>query len=769
MSKNLVIVESPSKAKTINKYLGKDYKVIASVGHIKNLPKSKISVDFDNGYELTYEVIAGKEKVISELKAASSESDKIFIATDPDREGEAIAFDIATEIRENNNRIYRVLFNEITKKGIEEGIKTPLQIDDKLVNSQQARRALDRILGYKVSPFLWKVIYYGLSAGRVQSIALRIICEREEEIRNFVSIEYWSVLANFKDRDKDKIFESKLISKNNVAFKFNGEDPKINNQTEAEEIIDDLKTKNFVVSDISKKEVKRNPYPPFITSSLQQDASVRLGLTPKKTMMIAQKLYEGVEIGEEGLTGLITYIRTDSTRISKDAINEAREYIQSAFGVGFLPETPRVFSRKNGSTQDAHEAIRPTSVIRTPASLKKHLTTDLYKLYELIWKRFVASQMAQSISDQITLLIDSTDDKETENSNYYQFRTTASIIKFKGFIALYEDVTEDVEDNEDEFPIPEEIEVGDGLDLQEFFKVQHFTKPPARYTESSLIKQLDNLGIGRPSTYAMIVSTIINRTYVELKNRKLYATELGETVNKLLTEHFEDIINVKFTAEMEEELDKIADGKLTYKQIIDDFYIPFNNDLEKLNSKIKEIKNSLIESTDILCDKCGKKMIIKWGRNGRFLSCSGYPKCKNSQPLPGEQEEHQELAEGKVCSECGSPMLVKSSKYGKFLGCSRYPECKNIMLITLGIQCPKCTEGEVVEKTAQRTRKIFYGCSKYPKCDFIANYKPREVKCPMCDNGYVLEKHSKRLGDYLECPKCKHKEKISEDVPADAF
>jgi DNA topoisomerase-1 len=757
MEKSLVIVESPSKAKTINKYLGKNYKVVASVGHIKNLPKSKIGVDFENDYLLTYETIPGKEKIINELKTLAKESDKVFVATDPDREGEAIAYDIAEEIKGKNKKIFRVLFNEITKKGIEEGINNPLQIDEKLVSSQQARRALDRIVGYKVSPFLWKVIYYGLSAGRVQSVALQLICEREDEIRNFKPQEYWSILANFKDRDKNKIFESRLVQKNDISYKFNGEPPKIANEGEANVIVSDLMTKLFKISDISRKDVKRNPFPPFTTSSLQQDASVRLRFAPKKTMMLAQKLYEGMDVGEESPVGLITYMRTDSTRISEDAISETRGFITKNFGKEFLPSAARRFSKKAQNTQDAHEAIRPTSVLRTPDSVKKFLTADLHKLYELIWKRFVACQMQHAVSDQITLLIDSFDESTNgKQLNKYQFRTTSSIIKFKGFLILYDIVIED-EDSEENFAIPEEIEVGDIVDLQEFFRKQHFTMPPPRYTESSLIKQLDALGIGRPSTYAFIVSTIINRTYVDLKERKLYTTELGETVNKLLTEHFPDVVNASFTAQMEEELDKVADGSLTYRAVLDDFYKPFNADLEELNKKSKEIKESLNEMTDIICDKCGGKMMIKWGRNGRFLSCTKYPKCKNAQPLPGEQQEHEELAEGKFCSICGKPMVVKSSRFGKFLGCTGYPECRNIMPITLGIKCPKCKEGELLERTAQKSRKKFYGCTRYPDCDFISNSKPRETKCEMCGNSYMLEKYSKKRGNYLECPECKHK------------
>ncbi len=758
MDKSLVIVESPSKAKTINKYLGRNYKVVASVGHIKNLPKSKIGVDFDNKFEPTYETIPGKEKVITELKSLASESKNIYIATDPDREGEAIAYDIANEIDSKNKKIFRVLFNEITKKGIEEGINNPLQIDERLVSSQQARRVMDRIVGYKLSPFLWKVIYYGLSAGRVQSVALRLICEREEEIRHFIPSEYWSIIAEFKDTDKNKIFQSKLTQKNGVTYKFNGDDPKISNEKDAEDIISDLKNKLFKVADVQRKEVKRNPYPPFITSSLQQDASVRLRFAPKKTMMVAQKLYEGVDIGEEGLVGLITYMRTDSTRLSEDSISDVRKFIGDKFGKEYLPHTPRHYARKAQNTQDAHEAIRPTSVFRTPDSLRKQLPSDQLKLYELIWNRFVACQMQSAVYDQVTVLIDSFEQsKNGSEENSYQFKTIDSTMKFKGFMILYNDVTENGDKDDEQYAIPNDIEKGDILDLQSLDKKQHFTQPPPRYTESSLIKQLDALGIGRPSTYAMIVSTIINRTYVNLEDRKLFATELGEAVNKLLSKYFNDIINYEFTAQMEEEFDKIAEGELKYENVLDEFYKPFNTDLEKLNEKTKEIKQSLQEITDIDCELCGSKMMIKWGRNGRFLSCTNYPKCKNAKPLPGEQQEHNELAEGKFCSVCGAPMVVKSSKYGKFLGCSRYPECKNIMPITLGIKCPKCGEGEIVERKAMKSRKKFYGCSRYPDCDFIANSKPVNTKCESCGNPYMLEKYSKKAGNYLECPECKHK------------
>lgn len=758
MNKSLVIVESPSKAKTINRYLGKDFKVVASVGHIKNLPKSKIGVDFENGFEPTYETIPGKEKVIDELKGLAAGSSNVFIATDPDREGEAIAYDIANEINSNGIPIFRVLFNEITKKGIEEGINNPLKIDERLVSSQQARRVMDRIVGYKLSPFLWKVIYYGLSAGRVQSVALKLICERENEIRRFIPVEYWSIIAEFKDTDKNKTFQSKLIQKEDSVYKFNGDEPKIHNEKEADEIINDLNNNLFKVADVQKKEVKRNPYPPFITSSLQQDASVRLKFAPKKTMMLAQKLYEGIDIGDEGLTGLITYMRTDSTRLSEDAVKEARSFIGDKIGKDYLPHSARHYSRKNQNTQDAHEAIRPTSAFITPVRLKKHLSADLFRLYELIWNRFIACQMQSAVYEQVTVLIDSfQNSNKGSESAAYKFKTLDSKIKFEGFLKLYNVEPENGYKDEERYAVPDDIEIGDILDLQSLDKKQHFTQPPARYTESSLIKQLDSLGIGRPSTYALIVSTIINRTYVNIEERKLYATELGEAVNKLLNKYFDDIINYKFTAQMEEELDKIADGDMKYEEVLSEFYAPFNSDLEELNKLTKEIKQSLQEETDIDCELCGSKMVIKWGRNGRFLSCSNYPKCKNAKPLPGEQKEHEELAEGKFCSVCGSPMVVKSSKYGKFLGCSRYPECKNIMPITLGIKCPKCGKGEIVERKTQKSKKKFYGCSRYPDCDFISNYKPADKKCESCGNQYMLEKYTKKKGSYLECPECKHK------------
>lgn len=757
MKKSLVIVESPSKAKTVNKYLGDKFKVIASVGHVKNLPKSKIGIDFENDYAPTYETIPGKEKIIKELKENSKNAEEIYIATDPDREGEAIAYDIAQEIKRSNLKIHRVLFNEITKKGIDEGINSPMDIDYKLVSSQQARRVMDRIVGYKISPFLWKVVYYGLSAGRVQSVALRLICEREKEIKNFISTEYWSIIADFKDREKNKVFQAKLIEMNDTVFKFNGESPRICNQKEADNIIDDLKNYLFKVADISKKEVKRNPYPPYTTSSLQQDASIRLRMPPKKTMMLAQKLYEGIDLKAEGLVGLITYMRTDSTRLSEDAISECRHFINDKFGKEFLPSHSRHYSKKSKTTQDAHEAIRPTSVMRSPEKVKKYLTDDLYKLYDLIWKRFVACQMCNSVSNQITLLLESLSEKK-DYRNHYKFRTTASNLLFPGFLSVYNDYKENGDDPEEEFPIPEDIEIGDHIDLQNLKGNQHFTNPPPRYTESSLIKQLDSLGIGRPSTYAMIVSTIINRTYIELNDRKLYATELGITINNILVKYFPDIFNVKFTAELELELDKIATGELEYKHVLDNFYNPFNTDLVKLNFVTKEIKESLQEKTDIKCENCGSIMTIKWGRNGRFLSCSNYPKCKNAQPLPGEQQEHDDIAEGKFCDLCGAQMIVKSSRFGKFFGCSNYPKCKNIMPITLGIKCPKCNKGEILERKTQKSRKKFFGCSNYPDCDFISNFKPVIQKCPSCSSNFMVEKTTKKLGKHLECIVCKHKE-----------
>jgi DNA topoisomerase-1 len=770
MAKSLVIVESPSKAKTINKYLGKDYVVEATVGHIKNLPKSKISVDIENSYQPNYEIIEGKEKVVDNLKSLAKKADDIFIATDPDREGEAIAADIADEIRAINKNIKRVLFNEITKSGVESAMQNPRTIDEDLVESQMARRVMDRILGYKVSPFLWKTFYFGLSAGRVQSVALKLICEREEEIRTFVPKEYWSIEGVFsKLSGNTKPFSAKLYKINDDTLKFNGEEPKIKNIDEAFKIIEDLKGNKYRITDIQVKEVKRNPPAPFTTSVLQQTASTRLGFAPKKTMMLAQKLYEGVEVKKgEGNVGLITYMRTDSTRISEDAVKSAREFISDTYGEKYMGIPGKQAGAKGKKVQDAHEAIRPTDVTRTPDSLK--LDKDLMSLYTLIWKRFVSSQMSQAIFDQKTIIIKALSPKG--NRVTYLFKATGSVVKFSGFLKVYEENKEELDTDEEDFSIiPEDLKVEDMLNAVSMQKEQHFTNPPPRYTESSLIKQLDTLGIGRPSTFALIVSTVIDRKYVDLKERKLYATNLGITVNKILSQHFSDVIDYSFTAKMEEELDTIANGDSSYKAVLDDFYIPFSKDLNQADSVAAEIKKQLTERTDVTCPECGAetgaKMVKKWGRNGQFMACERYPKCKCSMPLEEEHQENVKIAEGVKCDLCGADMVVKAGRFGKFYGCTNYPKCKGVKPITLGIKCPKCKEGEIVERKGGKGRRTFYGCTRYPDCDFITNYMPVIQDCTNCGNNYLVKKTTKKDGDFLECPQCKTKFDIKKEETAE--
>jgi DNA topoisomerase-1 len=759
MSKYLVIVESPSKAKTINKYLGKDYKVVATVGHVKNLPPSKFGVDIENDYHPEFETIKGKEKVINEIKQLSRKSEIIYIATDPDREGEAIAVDIADEIKSVNKNIKRVLFEEITRTGVKRAMDNTTVINDNLVDSQSARRVMDRILGYKVSPFLWKTFYYGLSAGRVQSVALKLICEREEEIKNFNPVEYWSIDGIFsKPSGGSKQFYAKLYRINGDIIKYNGEDPRIKDINEAYKILEDLKDNKYKVIDIQTREVKRNPQPPFTTSMLQQAASTRLGFSPKKTMMLAQKLYEGVEIKKgEGNIGLITYMRTDSTRISPEAVSNARAFILENYGKEYVPETPNVFTKKSKNAQEAHEGIRPTDISLKPEDLKK-LDKSLLSLYTLIWKRFIASQMEKARVNQKTVLIKALSPRGDVIE--YIFKATGSQILFDGFMRVYLEVKEEIQNNDDEDEnILPELSVDDMLKALNVSKNQHFTNPPPRYTESSLIKQLDNLGIGRPSTYALIVSTVIDRKYVELNERKLFATKLGLTVNNILSEYFPDVINYEFTANMEEELDTIANGESTYKKVLDDFYKPFIKDYQDAESKVKEIKQNLIVKTDLLCPECGKetgaKMLKKWGRNGLFLTCERYPKCKASMNDP-EEDTEIEKADGVVCDKCGASMVLRMGKFGKFFGCTNYPKCDGTKPFTLGIKCPKCKVGDISPKMT-KNRRIFYGCTKYPDCDFITNYEPVIKVCSKCGNNYLEKKKDKKDNQFLQCPSCKTK------------
>jgi DNA topoisomerase I len=740
MEKSLIIVESPAKAKTINKYLGKEYIVEASVGHIKNLPKSKLSVDIDNDFSVVYETIVGKEDIVARIKEKASKAKAVFIATDPDREGEAIAAHIADEVKDVNKHIRRVLFHEITETGVKDGMAHPKKIDAHMVMSQQARRAMDRIVGYKVTPFVWKTMYYGLSAGRVQSVALRLICEREASILKFVPEEYWSLTAEFTTQRDDK-FLAKLV-------KVAGDDPRMPDETTTNGYIADVRKQQYEITNVSRKPVKRNAPAPFITSTLQQEAAKRLRMSSKRTMMLAQKLYEGQEIGEEGLTGLITYMRTDSTRLSEEAVAHIREYIYNNYGKEYLPKEPRLF-KKGKASQDAHEAIRPTSVKLTPKVVKKYLDKDMFALYELIWNRFIACQMEPAEFEQITVEVTGGD---------YLFRAGDQLPTFRGFLQVYDDIVEEnggeQEDADPTSKLPANLAKGQAAQLTELLPLQHFTKPPGRYSEASLVKELESLGIGRPSTYAMIVTTVVDRKYVEQKERKLYASELGMQVNKLLVSHFPEIFNVKFTAKMEKELDTIASGKQEYLNVMKDFYGPFHHAVEKASGLASIIKKSMQETTGEICELCGKPMVTKWGRNGRFMACTGYPGCKNTKPLAEDAEKHQHVVGGK-CDLCSGDMVVKGGRFGAFLGCSNYPTCKNTKPISMGIKCPKCKEGDLIERKTKKGKRTFYGCSKYPNCDFASWDKPVAQACTSCGNEYVVAKYSQTKGEYMICPACK--------------
>jgi DNA topoisomerase-1 len=733
MSKSLIIVESPSKARTINKYLGKKFSVEASVGHIKNLPSKDLGVDVENGFEPRYVTIRGKAPVIKDLQKRAGKADSVYIATDPDREGEAIAWHIARELTKQTEGkpVYRVLFNEITKGGIEEAMKKPRAIDDRLVQSQQARRVMDRIVGYKVSPFLWKTIYKGLSAGRVQSVALRLVCEREKEIADFNIEEYWTITGEFR-KPGDGVFHAKLV-------KDEGKTPEISNEEAATGLLDKLRTQKWRISDMQSKEISRSPAPPFITSSMQQEASNRLRFSAKRSMRIAQQLYEGVELGDEGAVGLITYMRTDSTRTSGEALGNVRDFIGGQYGKEFVPDAPRTFKVKK-SAQDAHEAIRPTSMEFTPQMVRRYLNADQYALYELIWKRFVASQMSAAKMLQRTILVD---------GGPYQFKGVGSTYTFRGFLQVYDDFAGEngQEVNEEESIIPEGLAVGDGVEAESLDPHQHFTKPPPRFSESSLVRELEANGVGRPSTYALIVSTIQDRGYVEQQNRRFHATTLGMDVSKMLTTYFDSLFNVDFTSRMEEELDTIASGEASYLKVMEDFYEPFMKLLDSVSPEDARLQ----EDTDEKCEKCGSPMIIRWGRNGKFMACSGYPECKNAKPLPGEAEK---MKIEEPCPDCGGELVLKQSRYGKFIGCRNYPECRFTRPITLGFACPKCKEGEVVSRMT-KTKRTFYGCTRYPDCDFTSWDRPVPKACPSCKNSYLLHKYTQKKGEFLKCPECK--------------
>ncbi|NLO88913.1 MAG: type I DNA topoisomerase [Clostridia bacterium] len=667
MANILVIVESPTKAKTIKRFLGKGYTVKSSMGHVRDLPKSQLGVDVENNFEPKYITIRGKGEILKNLRAEAQKSSKVLLGPDPDREGEAIAWHLKEVLKLNDSKC-RIEFNEITKKAILKAVKEPKEIDQRRVEAQQARRVLDRLVGYKLSPFLWKKVKKGLSAGRVQSVAVKLILEREREIKDFKPEEYWSLTAVFANNGET--FEAKLVSKNNKKIHIRSEE-------EMNEILKELKGQSFIVKSIKKKERKRKPLAPLITSTLQQEASKRFNFSAKKTMMLAQQLYEGIDLGgKEGTVGLITYIRTDSTKISDEAVGSCRAYIADKFGEEYVPKKPNVFPSKKGA-QEAHEAIRPTSVSRDPDSIKSALTKDQLKIYRLIWERFVSSQMKPAVFDVTDVEI---------AAGSYLFKATGSTIRFTGFLEVYSN-TDDLKGAETLLP---ELSEGETLKVKELEPKQHFTQPPPRYTEASLVKTLEELGIGRPSTYAPIIDTILTRGYVVKEDRYFIPTELGAVVTDLLEQYFSDILDVEFTAAMEEDLDKIEEGKQEWTKVVEEFYKPFKEMLEKAEEEAGKI-NVKEEVTDKVCEKCGKNMVVKYGRYGKFLACPGYPECTNTKPF----------------------------------------------LETVGVKCPECG-GEIVIRRSKKGRK-FYGCANFPECAFISWHKPTEKNCPQC-NSWMVEK-----------------------------
>ncbi len=780
MGKSLVIVESPAKAKTINKYLGRDFVVKSSVGHVKDLPKSQLGVDVEHDFQPEYEVIRGKGKVLAEIKKLAKEAEAIYLAPDPDREGEAIAWHIAQEIgavpggipagdgsaghakdtgpakkgakaaakaparksrAKKGPRVYRVLFNEITKKAIQEAMQHPLELNEPKYNAQQARRILDRLVGYQISPILWDKVRRGLSAGRVQSVAVRLVVDREREIRAFKPEEYWSITATLEGKTPPP-FDAKLV-------KVGEEKAEIGSGPEADRIVKALDGAQWVVTRVEKKERRRSPAPPFITSALQQEASRKLGFSAKKTMTLAQRLYEGVELGDEGSVGLITYMRTDSTRISGEALAEVRAHIERQYGADFRPEAPNVYkSRKQA--QEAHEAIRPTSVEWGPDRVKRFLEPDVFRLYELIYQRFVACQMVPAVLDQTSVDVD---------AKGHTFRATGSVLKFAGFMQVYiEGTDEAVAEDDIGSGLPADLAEGDVLALLKLDPQQHFTQPPPRFTEASLVKTLEEKGIGRPSTYAAIMSNIRDREYVTLEDRRFRPTQLGEIVTDLLVESFPEIVDVTFTAGMEEQLDQVEEGAVDWVKMLRAFYGPFKKTLKEAASSMRDVKAQEIP-TDVVCEKCGKNLVIKWGRMGEFLACPGYPECKNTKEFvrdegTGTIKVVEEVPTNESCPESGHPLVVKRGRFGRFLACSGYPDCKYTKGITTGIGCPQCGKGELAERRSKRG-KTFFSCNRYPECAFALWDRPKPVRCPQCDYPFLVQKYSKRTGAYMACPnKC---------------
>lgn len=725
-SKALVIVESPTKAKTISKFLGKGFEVLSSFGHVRDLPKSQIGVDTENDFEPQYIVPTKAKKTVADLKKAAKKADIVYFASDEDREGEAISWHLRELLDLPADHVRRITFHEITEDAIKAAIEKPRDLDMRLVDAQQARRVVDRLVGYELSPFLWRKVTRGLSAGRVQSVIVRLIVEREREIEKFVAQEYWSIeamLAKKSGAHSMEPFLAKLVKKDGETLdKF-----AVPAGADAKTITADLKNAAWAVDSVDTKTVRRSPHAPFTTSTLQQEGNNRLGYSAKQTMMLAQQLYEGVELGESGQTGLITYMRTDSTNLSEKFLGEARAWIKEKFGDA-LPEEARKYKTKSKGAQEAHEAIRPTSVAITPAIASLHLDDRQARLYELIWNRAVASQMADAEMLTMTVNIDAT----SAGKPHYGFRATGSVIQKKGFLEVYETDTK-----ETFLPV---LVGAEALRAESVEPKQHFTEPPPRYTEASLVKMLEENGIGRPSTYAPTISTVVDRGYVEKDGRKLKPTELATLVNDLLVAHFPDIVDLEFTAKMEEHLDEVAEGTREWVPVVRAFYEPFK---KNLMAKEKEInKKDITETaTDQVCDKCGKPMIVKFGRFGKFMACSGYPECRNTKQLPGHEDDPATAAEvlNEKCEKCGAPMMIKRGRFGPFMSCSKYPECKTIksILKKTGAKCPKCGKGDIIEKKT-RKGKPFFACSLYPACEHAYWSKPTGETCPKCKKELLL-------------------------------
>ncbi|MEK7220795.1 MAG: type I DNA topoisomerase [candidate division NC10 bacterium] len=820
MAKSLVIVESPAKAKTINKFLGRNYVVKASMGHVRDLPVKSLAVDVKHDFRPKFEVVRGREKVLIELKKTAKASSAIFLAADPDREGEAICWHLAEELKRLRKPIHRVMFNEITKRAVQEAFAHPGRIDSRKVDAQQARRILDRLVGYQISPLLWEKVRRGISAGRVQSVALRLVADREKEIRAFVPTEYWTITGEFARPDGvGPEFPARLA-------RVNGEKAGIPSQQEADRILAELTPLRgeFRVATLVRKEKRRNPVPPFTTSKLQQEAARKLRFTARRTMQVAQQLYEGIEVGDEGAVGLITYMRTDSTRVSPEAQAEARQFITQRYGAQFLPERPPTYRSGKGA-QEAHEAARPTSVLREPGQVARFLTREQLALYTLIWNRFVASQMRPALFDTTTVEI---------VAGRYTFRASGQQMTFPGFMQVYVEGRDEparsasakggeAEAEEDEERALPPLAEGQVLACQGLTPVQHFTQPPPRFTEASLVKELEEQGIGRPSTYAAILGVIQNRDYVVKVEGKFKPTELGEIVVDLLVESFPRILDPGFTARMETTLDEIEEGKANWLEEMHKFYGAFTRWLEQAKEKMRNIK-AMEEPTDIVCEKCGRSMVIKWGRFGKFLACSGYPECKNTKELPGNggkgaaatgtNGQGESVAEGQpcencgkpmvmkrgrfgpflacsgypecrtvvriaktaaappeptdqVCDKCGAPMVIRDGRFGRFLSCSTYPTCKNIKPIPIGVDCPRC--GAPLGARRSKRGRTFYGCSAYPKCDFTLWNRPIPEPCPACGAKFLVEKRLKG-GVKIQCAAegCEYQREATSSAPAEA-